>query len=116
MSIFEQGDIISINFDPSLNHEPAGWHPAVVLSPWRVNAMSSLTAVIPVTSKDNGYPFHVKIADGNPIHGFIQCETVRAIDLTKRERENRLKVHGALDDETLGDMLATVKVVLGLDG
>ena len=43
--ICEQGDIVSINFDPSLRHEPAGRHYAVVISPWEVNRMSALTWV-----------------------------------------------------------------------
>ena len=74
--IFEQGDIISINFDPSKRHEPAGRHYAVVVSPWEVNNRCSLTAVLPITSRDNGYPLHVPIAAGNCIGGFVQCEEI----------------------------------------
>ena len=113
--ILEQGDIVSINFDPSKRHEPAGRHYGIVLSPWHVNRMCSLTTMIPVTSVDNGYPLHVKIAEGNPIYGFAQCEAVRAIDLEAREREGAVQVVGALDDDTLARILATVLVVLGIE-
>ncbi len=113
--IFEQGDIVSINFDPSKRHEPAGRHCAVVISPWEINSRCSLTAVLPVTSKDNGYPLHAKIAPGNCIEGFVQCEAVRAMDLGIREAEGKLRHEGALDDKTLSIVLAYVKIALGLD-
>ncbi|WP_151197466.1 type II toxin-antitoxin system PemK/MazF family toxin [Eggerthella sp. YY7918] len=113
--ICEQGDIVSINFDPSKRHEPAGRHYAIVLSPWEINRMSTLTTLVPVTSTDNGYPLHVRIAEGNPIHGFIQCEAIRAIDLGVREQQGAVEVVGALDDGTLAETLARVLVVLGVE-
>ena len=113
--IFEQGDIVSINFDPSKRHEPAGRHYAVVVSPWEVNNRCSLTAVLPITSRDNGYPLHAPIAAGNCIDGFVQCEAIRAMDLGARSAEGALRYEGALDDETLSLVLAYLKVALGLD-
>ena len=113
--ILEQGDIVSINFDPSKRHEPAGRHYAVVLSPWEVNRMSSLTVLAPITSTDNHYPLHVPIASGNPVYGFVQCEALRAMDLGAREREGGIEVVGALDDNTLAQVMAYVLVVLGVE-
>jgi mRNA interferase MazF len=113
--IYEQGDVISINFDPSKRHEPAGRHYAVVISPWQVNSMSSLTLVAPITSNDNHYPLHVPIQPGNPIHGFIQCEALRAMDLDARSNEGRLEYTGSLDDTTMQAVMGCVAVVTGLD-
>ena len=113
--ICEQGDIVSINFDPSKRHEPAGKHYAVVLSVWEVSRMSSLTLLAPITSRDNGYPLHVRIEDDNDVHGFVQCEAIRAIDLDAREQENSVEVVGALDDATLGNVLAYVLMILGVE-
>ena len=113
--IYEQGDIVSINFDPSARHEPAGRHFGIVISPWDVNRMSSLTVLVPVTSVDNGYPLHTRIAEGNAIHGFAQCEAIRAVDLGAREREGSVELAGSLDDATLADILARVLVVLGVE-
>ena len=113
--ICEQGDIVSINFDPSKGHEPAYRHYGVVLSPWHINKRCALTLMAPVTSVDNGYSLHVKIADGNAIRGFVQCEAVRAMDLGVREAEGAAEVVGALDDETLAQVMAVVLVVLGLE-
>lgn len=112
--ICEQGDIISINFDPSLSHEPAGRHYAVVISPWQVNSMSALTLVAPVTSRDNHFPLHVPIAEGNAIYGFVQCEALRAIDIDTRERQGRAERVGSLDDTTLERVMERVAVVTGL--
>ncbi|WP_241156441.1 MULTISPECIES: type II toxin-antitoxin system PemK/MazF family toxin [unclassified Adlercreutzia] len=113
--ICEQGDVVSINFDPSKGHEPAYRHYGVVLSPWRINKTCALMLMVPVTSVDNGYPLHVKIAAGNPVRGFVQCEAVRAMDLGVREAEGAAEVVGSLDDGTLAQVMATVLVVLGLE-
>lgn len=111
--MYEQGDIVGINFDPSTRHEPAGRHYGIVVSPWDVNRISSLTVLVPVTSVDNGYPLHVRIAEGNAIHGFAQCEAIRAVDLGARERS--VELAGSLDDATLADILARILVVLGVE-
>ena len=112
--IYEQGDIISINFDPSLRHEPAGRHYAIVISPWSVNRMTSLTLVVPVTSIDSKYPLHVPIREGNQIYGYVQCEALRAIDLDVRQQNNTLEHIGALDDITMGEVMAHIATVVGL--
>ena len=114
--ICEQGDIVSLNFDPSLHHEPAGRHYAVVVSPWQVNRMSALTLLAPVTSRDNHYPLHVAIGEGNPFTGFVQCEALRAMDLDVREQSGTAKRIGALDDTTMAHVMECVAVVTGLDG
>lgn len=113
--ICEQGDVISLNFNPSQRHEPAGRHYAVVVSPWHVNRMSALTVVVPVTSTNNGYPLHVPISVGNPIEGYVQCEAIRAVDLGIRERQGRAEVVGSLDDATLAKVLSCILVVLGVE-
>ncbi len=77
--------------------------------------MCALTLLAPVTSVDNGYPLHVRIADDNPIHGFVQCEAIRAMDLETRGNINSIERVGAVDDETLSEILACVLIVLGLE-
>ena len=113
--ICEQGDIISLNFDPSMRHEPAGRHYAVVVSPWHVNRMSALTVLVPITSKDNGYPLHVPLPADGDVAGFAQCEALRAMDLGARERTASVEVVSSVDDATLADIMARVLVVLGVE-
>ena len=83
LGIFEHGDVIK-NSNPSVNHEPAGWHYGVVISPFRMNSLASLTLIAPVTSKDNGSPLHIPIAEDNPIYGFVQVEGIQSVDLAAR--------------------------------
>jgi mRNA interferase MazF len=112
--ICEQGDIISINFDPSKRHEPAGRHYAIVISPWNINNRSSLTLVAPVTSVNNQYPLHVNIREGNPITGYVQCEALRAVDIDIREQRGAFEYLGALDDATMEEVMVKVAAVTGL--
>lgn len=111
--ICEQGDIVSLNFDPSRGHEPAGRHFAVVISPWKVNSVCSLTLLAPITSRDNGYPLHVPVAAGNDVYGFVQCEALRSVDLDSRG--GTTEVVGFLDDETLSEVLTRIRIVVGLE-
>ena len=114
-SVFEHGDVVYLNFDPSHRHEPAGWHYAVVISPFRVNCMCALTLVAPITSRDNGYPLHVPIAEGNEVHGFVQIEGLRSIDLGLHEQQGLLRTAGFLDDDTMARVMGCVAVFTGLD-
>ena len=113
--ICEQGDVVSLNFNPSFAHEPAGRHYAVVVSPWNVNRMSALTVVVPITSRDNGYPLHIPVFGSTDVRGFAECEGIRAIDISSREANGVVELAGCVDNPTLNKILATLRVVLGLD-
>ena len=82
MTLYEQGDIIEVDFDPTLGHEPKKMRPALVVSVgYFNNVLSSLTVVCPITSTVNGHPLHVEIASDNAVHGCVCLEQIRAIDL-----------------------------------
>ncbi len=109
--IFQQGDILLIDFNPSKGHEPKDRHPAIVVSSTRVNYMTNLILLAPITSTDNKFPLHVPIASGNPISGYVQCEALRALDLKTRAGVKRI---GEVDDDTLSAILEAVGVVVGI--
>ncbi|MDR1082455.1 MAG: type II toxin-antitoxin system PemK/MazF family toxin [Coriobacteriales bacterium] len=111
MSVYQQGDILFIDFNPSKGHEPAERHPALVVSSTRVNYLTNLTLLAPITSSDNHFPLHIRIAPGNRAHGFVQCEALRALDLEGRGDAERL---GAIDDDTLSAVLEAIGVVVGI--
>lgn len=49
--LFEQGDLIEVDFNPTVGHEPAKRRPALVVSAgYFNNVVSSLTVVCPITS------------------------------------------------------------------
>lgn len=61
VTVFEQGDIVYLDFDPQAGHEQKGRRPALVVSNNLFNRVSSLTMVCPITHTDRGHPFHVKL-------------------------------------------------------
>ncbi|MDR2105807.1 MAG: type II toxin-antitoxin system PemK/MazF family toxin [Coriobacteriales bacterium] len=84
MTVFEQGDLIVVNFNPTRGHEPQNERPALVVSNSDYNLSTSMTIVCPITSSDNGFYLHEPIPDGYPVSGAVVMEQLRAIDLDAR--------------------------------
>jgi mRNA interferase MazF len=82
--IFEQGDIITVDFDPTKGHEPQKTRPAVVVSSYEFNASNSMTIVCPITSTASGFFLHEPMPPGYGTDGYIVMEQLRAIDLVAR--------------------------------
>lgn len=55
VKVFEQGDIVYLDFDPQAGHEQKGRRPALVISNNLFNRVSSLTMVCPITHTDRGH-------------------------------------------------------------
>lgn len=88
--LFEQGDFIEVDFNPTVGHEPQKLRPALVVSVgYFNNVVSSLTVVCPVTSYYNGHPLHVKLPDDCEVDGCVCVEQLRAIDLNDSLRHTR---------------------------
>ena len=82
--IFEQGDIVYLNFDPQSGHEQRGRRPALVVSSDLFNRVSSLTMVCPITHTDRGHPFHLRLDGRTKTDGVVLCDQARMLDLTSR--------------------------------
>ena len=114
MTLFEQGDIIEVNFDPTLGHESKKMRPALVVSVgYFNNVLSSLTVVCPITSTVNGHPLHVEIASGNAVHGCVCLEQIRAIDLSSPKRCAK-KIGASMDTETMTQVLNGIGAMFGI--
>lgn len=113
MTLFNQGDIVYVDFDPTLGHEPQKRRPALVISDgYFNNVLSSLTVVCPITSTNNEHPLHVKISDPKiGISGCICLEQIRAIDLMRRNAE---KADIQLDNETMTRVLDGLGAIFGI--
>ena len=85
--IYNQGDIISFNLNPSIGHEPAGKRPAIVVSSFDFNMSTSMTLVCPITSANNAFPLHLELPEGMETCGRVVCEQVRAYDMDARDAE-----------------------------
>jgi mRNA interferase MazF len=103
--IFKQGDLVWMDFDPTLGHEPKNRRPALVVSNNEFNMSTTMTLVIPITTYDNGFYLHEPVPEGYDVFGFLVMEQVRAVDLSKRNAE---KI-GHLSKKDLADILMLVK-------
>ena len=92
----EQGDVILVDFNPSVGHEPAKLRPAVVVSGYEFNS--------------RGYPLHVPATCSGRSIGFACVELLRTIDVCQRGFEYL----GVADDETLRSILASIRGMLEL--
>lgn len=108
MTALEQGDLVEVDFNPSIGHEPAKTRPAVVVSVFGFNTRSSLVAVVPITAKDNGYPLHFKI-DSDAVQGWVCVEALRTLDLSHRG----FKLLGYADDDTMNHLMGLIRGMFG---
>ena len=83
----ERGDVVWLTLTPQAGHEQAGRRPAVVLSPRAYNARVGLGLFCPVTSKEKGYPFEVRLPDGLGIAGVVLADQVKSLDWRARRAE-----------------------------
>lgn len=84
VTIFEQGDIVYLNFDPQSGHEQKGRRPALVVSNDLFNRVNHFTMVCPITHTDRGLPFHLRLDGTTKTDGIVLCDQVRMLDLNSR--------------------------------
>jgi len=84
VTVFEQGDIVYLDFDPQAGHEQKGRRPALVVSNNLFNRVSSLTMVCPITHTDRKHPFHIRLDSRTKTDGVIMCDQARMLDLQVR--------------------------------
>lgn len=114
MMLFEQGDIIEVNFNPTVGHEPQKRRPALIVSVgYFNNVISSLVVVCPITSMVNDHPLHIPIAEGNGIAGCVCVEQLRAIDLSNAARDAEL-LDRSMDAKTMSSVLDAIGAVFGI--
>lgn len=82
--IYEQGDIIEVDFDPTRGHEPAKRRPALVVSSYDFNISNSMTIVCPISSREKNFFLHEQLPESCEVEGSVIMEQVRAIDLDAR--------------------------------
>lgn len=76
----KQGDVVFLDFNPTKNHEQAGFRPAVVISNNVFNENTKMVMVCPITSNDKEFPTHYLLEDTKNINGSVLCEHIRSID------------------------------------
>lgn len=103
---FSPGDIVEFDFSPSVGHEPTGRRPGLVVSCFDFNVATSMTLICPITTRDNGFPLHLRLPEIDECEGWAVLEQVRCFDLTSRNA--RVTAH--LDEE--GEFMSNVQSVM----
>ena len=107
----DSGDIVWLNFNPVSGHEQKGKRPALVITPLAYNRASGLCFVLPVTSKEKGYPFEVSLPEGTKITGVVLVDQGRTVDWKARKAE---KIE-SLPVETVKRVKVLLKTLLGIE-
>ncbi len=81
----EQGDIITLEFDPHAGHEQKGKRPAMVVSNSTFNKFTKMAMVCPITNTNRNFPLHIVLDDRTATTGVVMCEQVKTLDLSARK-------------------------------
>lgn len=103
----EKGDLVWLNFTPQSGHEQSGRRPAVVISPSEYNGKTRLGIFCPLSSKEKGYPFEVKIKNDG-ISGVVLSDHLKSLDWESRKAEFISKV----TESELDEILEKIKVLI----
>lgn len=109
MYVPARGDIVWLDFEPSVGREQTGNRPALVVSPEAFNRKTGLALLCPVTSRIKGYPFEVRLPDSSTISGVVLADHIKSLDW----RERGARPIGRAPTRILGDVLDKVRVLLG---
>lgn len=78
----DRGHIWSVALDPTIANEQRGTRPCVVVSSDRFNTLPIGQAiVVPLTTRERGFPHHIAVADDGGLDrpSWAMCEAVRAV-------------------------------------
>lgn len=104
-----QGDIVIVDFDPSLGSEQKGKRPGVVVSNNTYHKKTNgFVIVVPITSdKAYKYPLHVDLDYRTKTHGQVMCEQIKTMDTKVRN----LKVVEKLPKDILDKLLKIIALL-----
>lgn len=78
----KQGDIIWLNFSPSVGKEMRGTHPALVVSSNAYNKKTSYVIVCPITTGGNSFQGYVPL-EGYKIKGRVNATQIHSFDFAR---------------------------------
>lgn len=110
VSIFEQGDIVYLDFDPQAGHEQKGRRPALVVSNNLFNRVCNLTMVCPITHTDRGHPFHIRLDSRTKTDGVVLCDQARMLDLNSRNASFEEKAPPDITAEAVDMIIGFVEI------
>jgi len=103
----DRGDIVWLDFNPQAGYEQQGKRPAVVISPQTYNKKTRLALFCPITSKEKGYPFEVKI-ETEKINGVVPSDRIKSLDWQQRGAEFIVKA----TEEEMNEIIKKLNVLI----
>jgi mRNA interferase MazF len=104
-----RGDIVKLNFDPTLGREQAGYRPALIVTTREFNQATRLALACPITTKVKGFNLEVVLPDGLITSGAVLAFQVKTIDWVERQ----VKYVESLPDETIEEVISKLQVLIG---
>lgn len=106
----EQGDIISLEFDPQAGHEQKGRRPALVVSNNTFNSFTKIAIVCPITNTNRGFPLNVPLDGRTKTTGVIMCEQAKSLDISARNAVFKEKVPSEIIEEVIDMLIGFVEL------
>lgn len=103
----EQGDIVTLNFNPQSGHEQKGRRPAIIISNKIFNQHLGLAFACPITNTKRDFPFHIQIYSEN-ITGYIMAEQMKSIDYNSRN----IKFIEKANQKTINKILGIIDSII----
>lgn len=100
-------DIVIVDFNPQAGHEQTGKRPALVMSPGKFNQATGFAWLCPITSKEKGYPFEVKVTGSRKTAGVILTDQLKSLDWSARNLHKVDAVNATCLREVRG-LIATI--------
>jgi mRNA interferase MazF len=104
-----RGDIVKLDFDPTLGREQAGYRPALIITEQQFNQATRLALACPITSKVKGFNLEVLLPDGLITTGVILTFQVKTIDWLERQ----IKYVESLPTEVMAEVTAKLQTLIG---
>lgn len=103
----KQGDIVWLNFNPTIGHEQNGKRPAVIISNNKtLKYINNVAIVCPISTTNSKFPLHIELEEeSNKIKGFVLCEQMKTVDLDARNA----KLAGHIKEFNLLKVLDCIK-------
>lgn len=105
--------VIWVQLDPTRGGEQSGTRPAVVLSSDAyLEAVPDLAVVVPVTTRDRGWPHHVKLSGGQlnlDRPSFAMTEQPRTIS-----RDRIIRTAGRIDEQAMRAIIGWLRDFLDM--
>lgn len=106
-----QGDIIFLDFNPTIGHKQKGKRTALVLSNREFNFYTNMALVCPITSNTKEFPLHVMLSSEQKIKGVVMCEQIKTVDYVARNAKFIEKIEKTKYDE----ILEVIKSIIAIE-